>query len=108
MRFNALCNRAPLRGGPGCLTKTMTLAMKFTSILLLAACLEVSAGGTAQTLTYSGKSIALTKLFSVIREQTGYVFFYDKQYLDGATPVTVTWRQTPLREALQDALAGQP
>ncbi len=55
-------------------TKTM-LVMKLTAILLPEAILQVSAGSMAQTVTYSAKSVALQKVFNIIKQQTGYVFF---------------------------------
>jgi TonB-linked SusC/RagA family outer membrane protein len=87
-------------------TKTV-LVMKLTSFLLLAM-LQVSAGTDAQTVTYTGQSVPLTTVFSVIKQQTGYFFFYRKEDLAGARPVTLQLENVPLQNALEQALSGQP
>ncbi|HTI10355.1 MAG TPA: SusC/RagA family TonB-linked outer membrane protein [Puia sp.] len=82
--------------------------MKLTIFLLLATFLQVSARTNAQTVTYTGRSVPLTTVFSAIKEQTGYLFFYRKEDLAGAGPVTLQLRNVPLQAALEQALAGQP
>jgi len=114
MRFKALFKpsapmpvlrpRAEWRSG---LTKTL-FVMRLTGFFLLAAMLQVSAAGRAQTVTYSAKSAPLTKVLLAIEQQTGYNVFYDVSDLQDARLVTVDWKATPLRDALTAALAGQP
>ncbi len=82
--------------------------MNFTGLFLLAAVIQVSAGTVAQTVTYSGDSVALEKVFSAIKEQTGYVFFYDENDLKESQPVTVRLIKVPLETALEKLLSGQP
>lgn len=91
----------------GWFTKTM-LAMKLTGILLLATILQVSARSTAQTVTYEAKSTPLSQVFAALEKQTGCVFFYDKQDLQRASPVTVNLQGVPLKSALEAILADQP
>jgi TonB-linked SusC/RagA family outer membrane protein len=88
-------------------TKTL-LVMKFTVFFLLAGMLQVSARTHAQTVTYTGRSVPLTAVFSAFKEQTGYLFFYRKEDLSGAVPVTLQLRKVPLQTALEQALADQP
>src|SRR5258708_6895676 len=109
MQIKALCNRpsyVSMRRS-GCHTKTL-LVMKLTIFLLLTAILQVSARTSAQTVTYSGKAVPLTTVFSAIKKQTGYLFFYRNEDLAGAGTVTLQLRNAPLREALEQVLAGQP
>jgi TonB-linked SusC/RagA family outer membrane protein len=82
--------------------------MKLTGILCLIAFLHVSAGSHAQTVTYTAKTTPLVNVFSAIEQQTGYVFFYNSRDLQGAGPVTVQLEKTPLKEALEKVLSGQP
>jgi TonB-linked SusC/RagA family outer membrane protein len=103
MDFTALCS-IPGRAG---FTKTV-LVMKLTGILLLAAALQVSAAGNAQNVTYEAKSTPLAQVFSALEKQTGCVFFYDKQDLELAGPVTVHLQGVSLKEALETILADQP
>ena len=89
------------------LTKTI-LVMKLSAILLLVTSLHVAARSTAQKVTYSGKAVELPKVLSVIREQTGYVFFYDKKYMQDISPITVSLKDAPVELALKTILQGLP
>src|SRR6202012_2993383 len=91
----------------GWLTKTM-LVMRLTGILLLGAVLQVSAASYGQTVTFSAQAAPLTTVFAAIEKQTGYVFFYDKQDLRGAVPVTVNLKGVALKTALEIVLKGEP
>ena len=109
MQIKALCNwpsYVSMRRS-GSYTKTL-LVMKLTTLLLLSSILQVSARTNAQTVTYSGKAVPLTTVFSVIKKQTGYLFFYRQEDLAGSSPVTLQLKNTPLQEALTEMLAGQP
>jgi len=105
MEFKAFCNRPAWRR-LRCITKTM-LVMKLTSIIILATCLQVSARGLSQTVTFSGKNVPLEKVFSVIKEQTGYVVFFDYTILDNSKPVTLSVKDEPLTSFLSRVLKGQ-
>jgi TonB-linked SusC/RagA family outer membrane protein len=108
MFFKALCNHPfALRPKGRLVTKTV-LVMQLTGIILLAAVLQVSARGNAQTVTYSTRATSLPNVFAAIERQTGYVFFYDKQDLQTATPVTVKLQDAPLQEAMEMILRGEP
>ena len=107
MQIKALCNqplRVRMRRG-GSYTKTL-LVMKFTIFLLLTAILQVSARSTAQTVTYSGKAVPLTTVFSEIKKQTGYLFFYRNEDLASSNPVTL--RASPSRSVPTTGPAAAP
>ncbi len=109
MQIKALCNPPSYVSmrGKDCLTKTL-LVMKLTVFLLLGVLLQVSARTHAQTVTYTGKAVPLTTVFSAIKEQTGYLFFYRKEDLAGAGKVTLQLRNVSLQAALEQTLEGQP
>lgn len=88
-------------------TKTM-FVMKFTAIILLATCLQVSAKVFSQPVTFSGKNVPLKNVFNVVKEQTGYVFFFDEALLKGTQPVTISAQQMPLETFLKEVLKTQP
>lgn len=92
--------------GP-CVNKIL-LIMKWTAAFMLAACLQVSAAGMAQTVTLSGKQLPLEKVFREIRKQTGYLFLYDESILQIAKPVNIKVRRMPLNEALKECFKEQP
>ncbi|MCW3485898.1 SusC/RagA family TonB-linked outer membrane protein [Chitinophaga nivalis] len=62
----------------------------------------------AQMVSYTGNKAALSDVFTDIKKQTGYVFFYRKALLDNSHPVTVTLKNAPLIAALEQILLNQP
>jgi hypothetical protein len=105
MQIMALCNRPAWRRHR-CITKTM-LVMKLTTILILSASLGLSAHGLSQTVTFSGKDVPLEKVFSIIKEQTGYVVFFDHAIVDNSKTVTLSVKEAPLQNFLSQILQGQ-
>ncbi|BAV09287.1 TonB-linked outer membrane protein, SusC/RagA family [Filimonas lacunae] len=82
--------------------------MRLTTLLLLAALVQVNARGIGQTVNYSARKVSLEKVFSVLKQQTGYVFFYNDNDVKLNTQVSVDFKNTPLREALTESLKNQP
>jgi TonB-linked SusC/RagA family outer membrane protein len=76
------------------------LIMKLTAILLLTACLQVSANGFSQNITLSEKNISLQKIFKQIHKQTGYQFFYQDEMLDKAGRINIKVKDVPLEKVL--------
>lgn len=90
------------------LTKTL-LVMRLTSFFILATVLQVSAGSSSgQTVTYSGTSESLEKVFQIVEKQTGYLFFYDHTLLESTAPVTVKAKNLPLESFLRELFIHQP
>lgn len=89
-------------------TKQLLLIMKLTALIILAACLHVSAAGTAQKITIREKNVPIIKLFSAIEKQSGYQFWYDMQLLSKTKPVTVDVKDISLDEALSICFKDQP
>ncbi len=83
----------------GYFSKTL-LAMKLTVLLLLVACLPVSAHVDAQNITYTKNKAPLEEIFMTIRKQTGYEFLYNTDMLKTAKKVDVKFSHTPLRKVL--------
>ncbi len=104
MQISAICTRYFTRRW---IYKTL-LCMKFSAILLFAACLQVSAKSLAQQVSLSEKNASLEKLFRTIEKQTGYVFFYDHLLIDKAPRINVKANNLPLEEAVELVLKGQP
>lgn len=88
-------------------TKTL-LVMKLTFLLLIAGMLSARAEGFSQTITFAGKNVKLTQVFSAIEKQTGYTFFANKGLLKEAGPVTVTASNMPLESFLNLVFEKQP
>lgn len=90
------------------LTQKIWLVMKLTTILLLAACLQISAKGLTQTLTLTFRNAPLEKVFSEIQRQTGYSFFYEDGLLKGARPVDIAVVKASITQVLDACFTNQP
>ena len=86
----------------------MCIAMKLTTLLLTVALMEAHGGGIAQNVHISGQNLSLKKVFSEIKHQTGYAFFYNYELLREAHPVSLNVKDAPLEEVLKLCFAGQP
>ncbi|SEW35253.1 TonB-linked outer membrane protein, SusC/RagA family [Chitinophaga arvensicola] len=82
--------------------------MKITSMLLLAACLHVSASAFNQTITLSEKKAPLEKIFREIKIQSGYLFFYDPDVIKKALPVDIKVEKAALEDVLRICFKDQP
>ncbi|MBO9682944.1 MAG: SusC/RagA family TonB-linked outer membrane protein [Flavisolibacter sp.] len=82
--------------------------MKLTAIILLSACLQVSARGEAQAVNLHEKNASLEKVFAEIRKQTGYFFWYDLNELKRAKPVSISVTNASVEEALILCFKDQP
>lgn len=101
MYLTALCKNK--ERGIALLTK-IRIIMKLSFILILAGTMHVCASTHAQNVTLHGKSLSLEKVFSDIRKQTGYNFFYTDEDLDHAGKVDANISNMPFKEALSQLL----
>ena len=84
------------------------LVMRLTSLLLLVGCLQVSAAGYAQKVSLSEDNAPLKKIFGQIKRQTGYLFFYNAQLLEKSHNVTISVKDAPLEQVLNQCFQDQP
>ena len=106
MENAAICHRLPWWWHRH--LKNALLIMKLTTVLLMAGLLQVQAAGYSQTITLAGKDMPLKEVFAVIKRQTGYVAFYNRNTLEAAKPVSCTVQNMPLQEFLQQTFKDQP
>ncbi len=110
MYLVTLCNqpaRAILKRRLWFPSKTL-LAMKLTIFFFTVAMLNVSAKGVSQNISLSADRLPIEKIFTVIKQQTGYVVFYNYEFLEKAKPVTIKARKMPLEAFLQEVFRDQP
>jgi TonB-linked SusC/RagA family outer membrane protein len=88
--------------------KKMLLIMRLTVILVLAACLKVSAAGYAQEITLRAKDMTCESVFREITRQSGYQFFFNKRLIRNARNVSVELNAVPVEKAIEICLADQP
>src|SRR5688572_30832620 len=81
--------------------------MKLTSIIILSACITISAKGYSQKVSISEKNASLEKVINVIKKQTSYNFFYDPRIFDGAKPVTIQAKDLTIEQVLKEVLQNQ-
>lgn len=84
-----------------------TLVMSLTAIFLTILCLQVSAAGLSQTITFSGKDVSLEKVFTEIERQTGYFVVWKSNIVRKAKPVTVQAENVPVTRFLEEILEDQ-
>lgn len=82
--------------------------MKLFCILMITALTSVYADGFSQKVTYTGKNVPLEVVFSQIKEQTGYGFFYNQDLLKASQPVSLKVVDTDLKEVLNSVFKNQP
>ena len=98
-----------VRGWPLCrLPAKMLRIMRITSFFLLASCMHLSAAGTSQTVTISGKELSFKKVFTAIEKQTGYFVFFPKGTFKDARPLSLEATNMPLRNFLELLVKDQP
>src|SRR5690606_19264290 len=77
-------------------------------LCLLFVFLVATADAISQNVTINERNAPLERIFGEIKRQTGYVFFYNQDFLRKARTVTVQLRDAPLTDALDQCLKGQP
>lgn len=78
------------------------------SVVLMIACLQVSAASLAQTVSLSEKKATLKQIFKEINRQTGYEFLYASNTLSRANPVDIDVSNASLEEVLAICFKDQP
>lgn len=82
--------------------------MKLICVLMIAACVQVSAGSFAQTVSASFTNSPIEKVFKEITRQTGYSFIYQRNQLEQTIPVTLTVKNEKLEQVLRKCFEKQP
>jgi TonB-linked SusC/RagA family outer membrane protein len=82
--------------------------MKLTAVLLIAACLQVSAKGNAQNISISQRNTTLEKVFKEIHRQTGYQFFYQDELLQQAKKFDISVKNASIEQVLELCFKDQP
>ena len=72
------------------------LTIRLTGLLICAFFLNATAEVNPETVTASLKNVSVLEVFDIVRKQTHFSIFYDKDMLDGAKPVSVNVKDTPL------------
>lgn len=105
MQLNSYCKSCSpaliLSRATASLSAKLILKMKLTAILIFTAIMQVSAAGNAQSITISKQNASLESIFKEVKEQTGYLFFYNKDWMSKAKKVTINVKNATLDNVLQ-------
>lgn len=82
--------------------------MNLIMLLLMAACLQVSATGFAQSVTLDKRNATLKNAFEDIYRQTGYQFVYPYDLINHANRVSIEAKDMPLEKVLMKCFKDQP
>ena len=75
--------------------------MRLTTVLLIASILQVSAASYAQKISLAEKQVSVQLIFKKIREQSGYDFFFDRNLIKQAGPVSINVKNASLDQVLR-------
>jgi len=82
--------------------------MRLLMFFMVVGCLQVAGRGLAQSITLREKNASLESVLQSIKQQSGYVFFYNYRVLEKSRPVTVQVTGVSLKEALDACFKDQP
>lgn len=88
-------------------TKTLVI-VKMILLLLTAAFCATANEGVSQSVTLTARNASPETIISAVKQQTRFVFIYDKQILKEARKVNVTVRNMPVLDFLNLAFKDQP
>jgi TonB-linked SusC/RagA family outer membrane protein len=83
------------------------LVMRLTTVILIAAIMQVSASGFAQRVTFSAKDATLKQLFREIKRQTGYNVIWSTGRINPNEQITVNFKNASIDEVLTTSLSRQ-
>ena len=102
-KFTAfMCRSCP------CISSKLFLVMKLTVVLLVTALVNVKAAGYAQNVSIQVKNAAVEEVFTQLRQQTGYDFLYNAAMLKDTRLVSISVKNVPLSNVLDQCLSGEP
>lgn len=88
-------------------TSKIIVVMKLAIIILTIACMQVSANGYSQSISITGKQIPITRVFTQIKQQSGYRFFWESGALSDLK-VSIELKDANLETALKQLFKGLP
>jgi TonB-dependent SusC/RagA subfamily outer membrane receptor len=88
--------------------KKIPLFMRLTTLLLIAAMVQVSAKSVAQKISLTEKNTPLATVFKKIHQQSGYDFFVTGSMLKSSKPITINVTNAELSDVLTAIFKNQP
>jgi len=91
-----------------CYIHKLWLIMRLTTVILIAAVMQVSASGFAQKISLSKTDRPLKEIIGDLRIQSGYDFVTTDALLNRARPVTIHVKNTDFKKVLDEVFSHQP
>nr|WP_084406882.1 SusC/RagA family TonB-linked outer membrane protein [Pedobacter panaciterrae] len=82
--------------------------MRLTTVIIIAAMLQVSASTFAQKVTFRQKETTIKQLFKEITNQTGFNLVWNERKLNVDQIIEANFNNTPLKEVLDKTLSHLP
>lgn len=82
--------------------------MRLTTVLLVAALMQVSAASIAQKITLNKEHADLRSVLKSLRAQSGYNFVYADHVLELASPVSISVKAADFEDVLKSIFSNQP
>ncbi|RWU08143.1 SusC/RagA family TonB-linked outer membrane protein [Pedobacter chitinilyticus] len=89
------------------LLKQIIMRAYLTAVVITLAFVNVSAGLRAQSVTLKVQNAKLVQVFSEIKKQTGYQFWYEDNILDNSKNVSLDLSNVSITTALETTLKNQ-
>ena len=89
------------------LLKKAIIMIKLTACIIFAACIQVSAAGFGQKISLSRQNAKLENVFSDIKRQTGYMFWYKLDFLEKVPRININLKNATLKQTLDAVLKDQ-
>src|SRR5882762_8599501 len=85
----------------------LILTMKLTTVLLIVALVQVSGKSFSQNINLNAKNVPVEQVFESIRNQTGYVFFYDSKLVHDLQ-ISIKVKNASINEVLTNYFKDLP
>ena len=82
--------------------------MRLTTVILIAAMMQVSAAGFAQKISLTKSNASLQVVINELRTLSGYNFVATGELLDKAKPITINIKNVELEKVLERIFENQP
>jgi len=84
------------------------LMIRFTTVILIATIMQVSASSFAQRITLNTKNTALEQVLKDIRLQSGYDFLFSEGLIKSSKPISISVKNAAIEEVLEKCFNDQP
>ena len=82
--------------------------MRIITLLFIITILQVSAKGFSQKISLSAKDTRLERILESVKQQSGYLLFYDYDLIKDLNPITINVKDVSVRQVMDILTKDQP